>query len=59
MSIYDALYRCIEDNPEICTNIKRFRATLLDLSMDDTTSVNLIELAMKNGLHYKYSFYSL
>ena len=55
MSIYDALYRCIEDNPEICTNIKRFRATLLDLSMDDTTSVNLIELAMKNGLHYKIS----
>ena len=55
MSVYDALYRAIEESPEICTNIKRFRGILLDLSMDDVASVNLIELAMKQGLHIKVS----
>ncbi|MBO4694415.1 MAG: DEAD/DEAH box helicase [Clostridia bacterium] len=55
MSIYDALYRIIDESPEVCTNIKRFRGILLDLSMDDTASVNLIELAMKQGLHVRVS----
>lgn len=55
MSIYDALYRIIDESPEVCTNIKRFRGILLDLSMDDTASVNLIELAMKQGLHIRVS----
>lgn len=53
MTVSDRVSKYIDSHPEVISNIKRFRALVLDLSENDIQFTNLIVAANEDGLHLK------